>query len=167
LIELAVFASSSKKLVVEFGILEGFSLKIFEEMCDKDCVIQAFDIFENFNGNGAKRDIEKLFTNDNVSIFEGDLFYLENHFENKSIDILHIDIANDGYVYEFVFQNYVSKIREGGMIIFEGGSKERDEVEWMVKYNKPKIQCVIEKYRDKGFDIKTFGSVPSITFVKF
>tara|TARA_B110000037_G_scaffold200056_1_gene240346 strand:+ start:1668 stop:1847 length:180 start_codon:yes stop_codon:yes gene_type:complete len=49
--------------------------------------------------------------------------------------------------------------------IFEGGSKERDEVEWMNKYNKQKINPVIEKYK-KNYSITTIGELHSLTIIK-
>ena len=41
-------ASVNPKRVVEFGILNGFSLKAFSEFCDADCAIEAYDIFKKF-----------------------------------------------------------------------------------------------------------------------
>jgi len=49
-----VFSMNPKK-IVEVGILEGFSLKRFAESSNKDTIIHAYDIFEEFNGNHAKR----------------------------------------------------------------------------------------------------------------
>ena len=51
-----------------------------------------------------------------------------------------------------------------GILILEGGSRERDNVEWMDKYSKPKMQPVLEKYADH-FNIKTLGTVPSLTII--
>ena len=84
---------------------------------------------------------------------------------NKSIDILHIDIANNADVCEFIFQNYVKKLKDDGVILMEGGSFQRDNIEWMIKYNKPKIKPILEKYSEK-FHIKTIGEIPSITIIK-
>lgn len=47
----------------------------------------------------------------------------------------------------------------------EGGSKEKDNIEWMIKYNKPKIQPVLEKL-SKMYNILTIGKIPSITIIK-
>ena len=75
-----------------------------------------------------------------------------------------IDIANNGEIYEFVFNNYVQKIADNGVILLEGGSETRDNIEWMIKYNKPKIQPVLEKYKHK-YNIKVIGTFPSITII--
>ena len=50
-------------------------------------------------------------------------------------------------------------------MLLEGGSIERDNVEWMNLYNKPKINPVIKKYED-NLNIQIIGSFPSITVVR-
>ena len=44
------------KMIVEFGILDGFSLSKFIEHAPLECNIMAFDIFDEFNGNHADYD---------------------------------------------------------------------------------------------------------------
>ena len=61
--------------------------------------------------------------------------------------------------------HYFSKLTDNGVIIFEGGSITRDNVEWMIKYDKPKIYDAIEEYINKGHNIKTYGELPSITVI--
>ena len=154
------------KKIIEIGILNGFSLSNFINNSSENTQIYAYDIFQNFNGNHAiKDDILNRFNQDNVIIEEKNFFDVYKEHDNNSIDILHIDIANDGDTYEFVFQNYIKKMTSGGIIILEGGSEQRDNIEWMIKYKKPKIQPVINKYK-KIYDIKTFTAFPSITIIK-
>ena len=64
-----------------------------------------------------------------------------------------------------MFQNYLNKVKDNGVVLMEGGSKERDNIEWMIKYNKPKIKPILDKY-SKEYDIKTIGEIPSITIIK-
>lgn len=153
--------------IVEIGILEGFSLKTFCDFSHRTCNIRAYDIFQEFNGNGANEELLKeTFKDESKATIEyGDFYKLKDQLQDNSIDILHIDIANNGDVYEYVFQHYISKIKKDGIIILEGGSTQRDAVEWMNKYNKPKIVPVLEKYNQQ-FDIITIGEIPSITVVK-
>ena len=115
------------KKIVEFGILEGFSLMRF---------------VEKFNGNHAVKDkLDNIFNHyTNVNIQEGDFYEGFKNYSDKSIDILHIDIANNGDIYQFVFDHYIQKIADNGIILMEGGSYKRDNIEWMIKYNKPKIK---------------------------
>jgi len=151
-------------VIVEFGILNGFSLQAFIDATSEQTLIEAYDIFEEFNGNGADFDtIRSRFQQPNVTIKRGDFFKVHGKLEYA--DIIHVDIANNGDVYEFAIEHYLPKIRQGGFLILEGGSIQRDQVEWMVKYNKPKIQPVIQKYM-KTYDICTIGEFPSLTVIR-
>lgn len=152
--------------IIEFGILDGYSLKAMADTVNSICLIEGYDIFEEFNGNAANKEkLEKDFhLYPNISIHYGDFYKQLELLENNSIDILHIDIANNGDTYEFVFNNYISKMKKNGIIIMEGGSQERDNIEWMNKYNKPKINPILNKYSSK-YNILTIGNIPSITII--
>ena len=152
--------------IVEIGILDGFSLKTMADNTSNNCVIKAYDIFDEFNGNSADKEaLQKDFLkNDNVTIEYGDFYKLCHDIQDNSIDLLHIDIANNGHVFEYVIKNYIKKIKRNGIIILEGGSNERDNVEWMNIYNKPKIQPIIEKY-SSSVNIKVIGKIPSLSII--
>ena len=83
---------------------------------------------------------------------------------NTPVDMIHIDIANNGDTYEDAIKHYLPKLSPTGIMILEGGSAQRDEVEWMVKYNKPQIYPILQKY-SQIYNIKTIGSFPSITLI--
>jgi len=152
--------------IVEIGILDGFSLKTMTDNTSNNCVIKAYDIFDEFNGHSANKEaLQKEFLkNDNVTIEYGDFYKLCDDIQDNSIDLLHIDIANNGDVFEYVIKNYMKKIKRNGIIILEGGSNERDNVEWMNIYNKPKIQPIIEKY-SSSLNIKVIGKIPSLSII--
>lgn len=153
------------KYIVEFGILDGYSLDSFLKNSSIHCKIDAFDIFEDFLYNFAdqKNILFKYKHNKNVSIVKGDFYKSLDLFEDKSIDILHIDIANNGDVYEFAIQNYLPKVR--GVMVLEGGSEERDNVDWMIKYKKSKICPVLKKYKNNA-KITVLKDYPSITLME-
>jgi len=153
------------KNIIEIGILEGYSLEQFINNTE-DCIIKAYDIFDEFDGNGSSyKIIEKFKEYKNVEINYGDFYKLHKNIDNNSQDIIHIDIANNGDVYEDAIKNYMNKLKKNGILLLEGGSKERDNVEWMIKYNKPKINSIINKYKNK-YEIITIGTIPSITIIK-
>ena len=165
LIKTLVFLINPKK-IVEFGILDGYSLTHFIHQSKSSCQIEAFDIFDDFNGNHANFNqiMTKFSKFPNVNIQKGDFYKMVHLVPNKSIDILHVDIANNGDTYEFVFKDYLKKMRKGGIILLEGGSNERDEVYWMKKYNKRSICEVLEHYNEK-LNIHTIQSFPSMTII--
>ena len=54
------FAKQPSK-IVEFGILDGFSLQALIDSAPPTCEIHAFDIFSEFNGNRASEKIKTKF----------------------------------------------------------------------------------------------------------
>ena len=155
-----VFTLNPKK-IVEIGILEGFSLQRFVESSNSNTIIHAYDIFEQFNGNHANKEkvVSKFKKYSNVEIKYGNFYDVYKTINN--VDLIHIDIANNGDIFEYAIKNYLPKLSENGILIMEGGSEQRDQVEWMIKYNKPKIQPVVKKY-----GLKVVGTFPSITIIK-
>lgn len=153
------------KHIVEIGILEGYSLNLFSKYTKK-CKIQAYDIFDEFNGNGGNKEslLETFKDHEGLTIEYGD-FYKLYETMNSSIDIIHIDIANNGDVYEYALKHYLPKLTDNGILLLEGGSTERDEVEWMNKYNKPKINPVLKKYENE-YSITVIGNFPSLTIIQ-
>ena len=154
------------KYIVEIGILEGFSLKTFIDNSSPETKIEAYDIFDEFNGNGANKSLllKDFSQYDNVNINYGDFYKKYNDIPDNSVDIIHIDIANTGEIYDLAINNYITKLTDKGILILEGGSEERDNVEWMNKYNKSKIQPIIKKY-ENNFRIKNIGIFPSLTII--
>jgi predicted O-methyltransferase YrrM len=156
------------KLIVEIGILDGFSLKSMVDQTSNNCDINAYDLFDDFIGNHSNySELINTFKNyNNVKILFGNFFDIYQIYNDNSIDILHIDIANDGDIFEFMFKNYIQKMNKNGLIIMEGGSLERDNIEWMTKFNKKKIIPVLEKY-NRIYNIFTIPDFPSVTLIKF
>jgi predicted O-methyltransferase YrrM len=161
-----ICAITNPKKIVEFGILDGYSLKAFIDSSKSDCIIEAYDLFDEFPYNAADWDvINEKYSSDNVHICKADFYKGVELFSDNSIDIMHIDIANDGDVYEFAIENYMKKISDGGVMVFEGGSTERDEYDWMDKYNKRKISPYVETIKNK-YEVTVIENFPSLTIIK-
>ena len=90
---------------------------------------------------------------------------VHKHHTDNSIDILHIDISNNGDTYKFAIENYMPKVSKGGLILLEGGSKLRDEVEWMETFNFPEIRPIVEKIKSE-YRVMTLEPYPSLTIIK-
>jgi len=55
---------------------------------------------------------------------------------------MHLDISNTGDTILETFNKLKDKIEKGSIVLFEGGSEERDNVEWMVKYKATPINSI-------------------------
>lgn len=159
--------SIQPKNILEIGILDGYSLTQFISASNQNTLIKTYDLFDEFNGNHADKTIleNKFINNQNVSIEYGNFYDLHKDISDNTIDIIHIDIANNGDIFEYAIENYLSKLNINGIMILEGGSIERDNVEWMKKYNKSPIYDVLQKYKET-LEIKVFGKFPSITLIR-
>ena len=159
--------SVNPKLIVEFGIGNGYSLLSFIKHSSTDCIIRAFDIFDDFQYSAADYNtISDMFSEyKNVTIRKINFYDAYKSCKNGTIDILHIDIANDADVYKFAVENYLPKMSEHGVMILEGGSEARDNVDWMDKYNKKKIKPYLDSISG-DYIIHTINKFPSITIIK-
>jgi glucosamine-phosphate N-acetyltransferase len=153
------------KVIYEFGILDGYSIDKFAKAAP-NALIYAFDIFDEFNGNKPTGEIYKRFDeNKKIQIAYGDFYKKWDGMEDE-IDIIHIDIANTADTYKFALEKYLPKLSQNGVLILEGGSKQRDEIEWMNKYNKPKINPYLLQLKRLDLNIKIIGEFPSLTIIK-
>jgi hypothetical protein len=64
---------------------------------------------------------------------------------SKEFDLLYFDIDNDGDKVLEMYNGCKSNIEKGSVVIFEGGSQVRDDVEWMNNLNKVKITDIKEQ----------------------
>jgi hypothetical protein len=161
------------KRIVEFGLLDGYSTEyllnglIYNGFGKLDC----FDLFEDFPFNRADYGyINKRFLKCKeeglIRINKGDFYRQDEILGDQQIDMFHIDIANNGDTYDWFINNYFPKLSSNGIAMLEGGSRERDLVSWMIKYNKPPIHLVLEKLNTCS-EIKymTIEKFPSITIL--
>ena len=128
------------KIVVDFGILYGYStVAIAQALRDLDegGKVLAYDLFENYKFKSASKEevqyfIDKYEVQDYVELKEVDFYkWIDNP---DDFDLLHLDISNTGSVIQLAYNKLPNK-----HIVFEGGSKERDDEEWVTKYNKTKM----------------------------
>ena len=153
------------KIIVEFGVLYGFSTICMAQALrdlDNGGKIYAFDLWEKAkynHGQTMQMVVDNLnkFNLQNFVTLEcsGDTECLE---KINNIDLIHIDINNDGDSLKKMIQNI--RVDNGITcdILFEGGTLERDNCWWMKKFNKKPINDV-----KKDFDYivlnKNFPSI--------
>jgi predicted O-methyltransferase YrrM len=70
--------------------------------------------------------------------------YFHERFPDM-VDLLHVDVSNNGAIYK-EYLKYVAPehVNPGGFLVFEGGSKERDQAEWMLKYGFEPMNPIVE-----------------------
>jgi predicted O-methyltransferase YrrM len=163
--------------LVELGVLDGYStLAIAEAVKEMNYLYQmnskldSYDLFEDYEfKHGVKAEVEKLIAEkgltDYVNLVKGDAYKVHENYQDNSIQFLHVDISNDGDVLRNILTLWAPKIIQRGLVLFEGGSEERDNNEWMVKYNKPSIKKEMEtnKFINDNYIYGTYYQYPSMT----
>ncbi len=140
------------KKVVEFGALFGYStiamaMALHELGQGK---IVSYDLWDKYphthsTKNNTQKNIDLYGLSEYVTLKQGDL--IEWLKDPEEFDMMHIDISNKGDIIKMVFNTIKSHIKKGKIILFEGGSKERDNVEWMKKYKCKKISGCSAPYK--------------------
>lgn len=119
-------------------------------------------IVENFKKNNMNK--EKKVT---IFFIEDDAFNVIDWFGTNFIDLIHIDLSNDGDLLKKIIYKCYSKLKKNGYILFEGGSEERDNVEWMKKYDKTPIREFLKnRWFNKNFEYYVKEEFPSLTVCK-
>jgi len=162
---------------VEIGVLDGYStlwiakgLKFTHERFGHENHLDAYDLWEDYQyKHGDMESVQKTIDaeglTDFVTLHKDDAFEVHKNYDKKSVSFLHVDISNDGEILERIMELWHPKMQGGAIIAFEGGSKERDKVEWMVKYKKKPIYPVIYKNKiiNKYYVYGTYKLFPSLT----
>ena len=168
----ALVAVHKPKVIVECGVLYGYSLASIASsaMFFAERIV-AYDLFEDYQYTKAHRaSVEESLDNWGllhiVELVKQDAVEAAKNHEDGSIDFLHIDIGNDAEKLGNMFDVWTRKMKVGGIVIFEGGSFERDQVEWMIKYNRPPIANFIQTLKNRGFEHMTMVPFPSVTLCR-
>jgi predicted O-methyltransferase YrrM len=175
----ALILSHKPKLAVECGVLDGYStfhiahaIRFNRITRDIKCPFFAYDLWEEYDyKHGDFIEVENMLEErglgDYCNLTEGDAFEVVDIFDRGSVDFLHMDISNNGDTLLKTIQVWGKKISTNGVIAFEGGSEERDNVEWMLKYDFRSIRDVLmnepEVYENWAFQV--FNTFPSMTLL--
>ena len=168
----ALVAVHKPKVIVECGVLNGFSLLAMVESSDPRSDIFAYDLFEDYEfKHGQQKEVQNLLDvnfHKNVKLVKQDAIEAARNHEDKSVDFLHIDISNHYENLAKMFDVWMPKVKVDGLMLFEGGSKERDNVEWMKKHKKRKISKFIYEYLVDCymFEFVTMLPFPSLTICR-
>ena len=135
------------EIVIEFGCLYGYST-VAIGMALKHLgkgKLKVYDLFEEYpykhpTLEGVKSNIKEYGVSEYVEFHQMDYNKWLNNPED--FDLLHLDISNTGDTILNTHQALYSQIQNGSTVIFEGGSLERDNIEWMKKYSATPINSV-------------------------
>lgn len=161
------------KVITELGVLGGYSLLTMAQSSKQyhsGSNLFGYDLFEDYPYNSFKLEtLERMVSMlklNNVSLFKTNVL--------KDIDIeklisesnlIHIDLSNDGGTVADILKLY-EKSKSSAILIFEGGSVERDQVRWMKTYNKNPINPVLERYAvNASAEVSIIKAFPSVTVI--
>ncbi|MDO8604212.1 MAG: class I SAM-dependent methyltransferase [bacterium] len=133
------------KKIVEFGILYGYSTVAMAMALDEigDGHIYANDLFEDYAFKHSTT--QEVQENINRYGLEKYVTLGKKNFDEwlkqpEDFDFLHVDVSNKGDTVERLYDAVKNQVARGAIVVFEGGSDERDNVEWMIRYNSKKIR---------------------------
>ena len=154
---------SKPKIIVDFGLLYGYST-VCLGMAAKiiGSKVYAYDIFDDYKFNKSSREIVqqniiKHDLEDVVVVEKRDFNVWVKHPD--PFDLLHVDISNTGEIVELLYDNLKNKKNFFSRVFFEGGSPERDQMDWMLNYNKKPFSAIREDI--KYFVLKSDNYVDS------
>lgn len=153
------------KKIVEWGVLYGYSTVVMAMALDElgEGHIFAYDLFEDYQFKHStlkktQSNIDRYGVSKYVTLKKGDFEELLKSAED--FDMIHVDISNKGDTIERLYGVVKDKVQNGAIALFEGGSEERDKIEWMVKYN-----C--KKLRDANVPFEVVDTrFPSLSIIK-
>jgi predicted O-methyltransferase YrrM len=133
--------------VIEFGCYKGYST-VCLAMALKTLgqgKIKCYDLWDKYQYNHTSmgdtlENIKSYELSDYVDFIQMDFNdWLKNPEE---FDLMHVDVANTGDVIKNLYDATKDQIEKGSIILFEGGSKERDQTDWMIKYGMTPMNSV-------------------------
>lgn len=171
--------SFTPNVCVELGVLDGYStlhiargIKKAKEVKNHKSHLYSYDLFHEYPyKHSIRATVREMLKNEEVTAFvdliHEDAYNAPKEYSDLSVCFLHIDISNTGEVLRRMVDLWYPKLTWGGMIAFEGGSEERDNVEWMLKYNKQKIKPELESNEliNRCFEYGTYNQFPSLTIL--
>jgi len=138
--------------IIDFGVLYGYSTICMAKALKKlgRGKIYGYDLWDKYkykhtSKRKTQQNLDKFNVSDIVKLREKDFYKWLKSREN--FDLLHIDISNDGDIIEEAYKRLKSFIKKGSIVIFEGGTKERDKEKWVIKYGKKPIYPLKNKIK--------------------
>ena len=134
--------------VVEFGVLHGYMTTcIAQALRDLDAGhLHSYDLWDEFpfhhgEMTAVQKELDDAGLAEWVTLGTGNLHHwLE---APTAFDLLFVDVANDGAVMRTVAEHVADHVAAGALVVFEGGSVERDNVWWMLEFGREPMAPVL------------------------
>lgn len=171
------------KLIVELGTYLGYSaLHMAAAMRDNNTAVEGalylLDLWDDYPYRHCSiANTKSHFTRNGllsmphcpVHFMNGDAAGTVENFSDGAVDLLHIDISNDGAKMAEIVPLWERKLSNSPntLMILEGGSSARDRVDWMMKYKKLPIRPWLEsRWVTERFSWLTLEPFPSLTLLR-
>ena len=162
--------------ILELGVLDGYSLFSMangqnnNQSTQKSVSIIGVDLFEEYEFKSGKKTsvqnlIDEFLFQELITLIQSDVFS-DKPIEDilRKSNLIHVDLGNDRIKVENIMS--IIEKKKDFIIIFEGGSTSRDQVEWMIKYNKKPMRPYFEELsRTAKYLISTIEADPGLTIV--
>ena len=174
---MAIVSASQPIACVELGVLEGYSTIAIASGLKKNFEkggglghLHSHDLFESYEFRNSpkertQKNIDDAGLGEFVTLYQANAFQVCDDYQDGSVHLLHIDISNTGDIVRTMMERWDKKMVQGGIILFEGGTEERDNVEWMLKYKKTPIKPEIENNEiiKEKYVFGTYMKFPGLT----
>ena len=157
------------EIVVELGTKAGFSAYHIARalLANRKGRLDCYDLWEKYEFNPIPQSIARKNLKEFKDIIQfnlRDAVGVDKLY--KRVDILHVDLNNEGTILEEIVPFWIDKTLQ--LIIIEGGSMERDQASWMIKYKKMPIAKWLEDFASSRGDIEyiTINPFPSLTIIR-
>jgi len=144
----AIIDAFKPRACVELGVLDGYSTGYIAGKLKEigDGVLHAYDLFEGYQykNSNFKEVSDRYAEYQNLRISQMDAFEVAKLYAPGSVDFLHVDLSNTGDTVRKIMEQWDEKMVQGGVVLFEGGTTERDNIDWMIKYGCAPIKKEIE-----------------------
>jgi predicted O-methyltransferase YrrM len=158
------------RICVELGTYAGFSA-YFIALALKDNnfgALDCYDLWESYEFNKVpKKMAENNLHGLPVNLIQEDGYTAFANYEDNTVDLLNVDLSNDGSTYLSILDQWYPILKKGSLVLMEGGTSERDNIEWMLRYNKMPICRALDNEEIKGrYHFNVIPDFPGLTILE-
>lgn len=155
---------------VQLGVFAGYSAYLIAKALKDNLrgYLWGYDLWEDYpfthcTMDEAARNLHGL----PVCLVKKDADKVHEDYSKEEVDLLMIDISNNGDTFRQYLRDWLPKLKVGAVVMMEGGSEERDNIDWMIRYSKPAIvPALSDKFITRHYSQSLIPTFPSLTLFK-